>query len=94
MNTFVYIDGFNLYYGAVKGTPYKWLDIHQVNYLIDVETIKKKISDVPFGGTPRGGWGGSERRLDHLVPDSEAWMSAISTIQPRKQWHYSSNSSA
>jgi uncharacterized LabA/DUF88 family protein len=23
----VYIDGFNLYYGAVKGTPYKWLDI-------------------------------------------------------------------
>jgi hypothetical protein len=23
----VYIDGFNLYYGALKGTPYKWLDI-------------------------------------------------------------------
>ena len=23
----VYVDGFNLYYGAVKGTPYKWLDI-------------------------------------------------------------------
>jgi hypothetical protein len=22
-----YIDGFNLYYGALKGTPYKWLDI-------------------------------------------------------------------
>jgi uncharacterized LabA/DUF88 family protein len=21
------VDGFNLYYGAVKGTPYKWLDI-------------------------------------------------------------------
>ena len=27
MNTFVYVDGFNLYYGAVKGTPYKWLNI-------------------------------------------------------------------
>lgn len=25
--TFVYVDGFNLYYGAVKGTPYKWLDL-------------------------------------------------------------------
>ncbi len=24
--TIVYIDGFNFYYGAVKGTPYKWLD--------------------------------------------------------------------
>lgn len=23
----VYIDGFNLYYGATKGTPYKWLDL-------------------------------------------------------------------
>ena len=25
--TNVYIDGFNLYYGALKGTPYKWLDL-------------------------------------------------------------------
>jgi hypothetical protein len=23
----VYIDGFNLYYGALKGTQYKWLDV-------------------------------------------------------------------
>ena len=27
MKTFVYVDAFNLYYGAVKGTSYKWLDI-------------------------------------------------------------------
>ena len=27
MKTFVYVDAFNLYYGAVKGTPYKWLDL-------------------------------------------------------------------
>lgn len=27
MNTIVYVDGFNLYYGAVKNTPYKWLDL-------------------------------------------------------------------
>jgi NYN domain len=26
MKTSVYIDGFNLYYGSLKGTPYKWLD--------------------------------------------------------------------
>ena len=26
MRTFVYVDGFNLYYGALKGTPFKWLD--------------------------------------------------------------------
>ena len=27
MRTSVYIDGFNLYYRALKGTPYKWLDL-------------------------------------------------------------------
>lgn len=26
MQTNVYIDGFNLYYGAVRNTPYKWLN--------------------------------------------------------------------
>jgi|AMWB02.1.fsa_nt_gi uncharacterized LabA/DUF88 family protein len=26
MRTAIYIDGFNFYYGAVKNTPYKWLD--------------------------------------------------------------------
>lgn len=26
MKTIIYIDGFNFYYGAVKNTPYKWLD--------------------------------------------------------------------
>jgi uncharacterized LabA/DUF88 family protein len=27
LKTFIYVDAFNLYYGAVKGTPYKWLDL-------------------------------------------------------------------
>lgn len=27
MRTSIYVDGFNLYFGALKGTPYKWLDI-------------------------------------------------------------------
>ena len=29
-NVRVYIDGFNLYYGATKDTPYKWLNLHQL----------------------------------------------------------------
>ena len=28
LRTIVYIDGFNFYYGLLKGTPYKWLDLH------------------------------------------------------------------
>lgn len=27
--TIVYIDGFNLYYGALKGTPHKWLNLER-----------------------------------------------------------------
>lgn len=30
MKTYVYIDAFNLYFGCVKGTPYKWLDLSKV----------------------------------------------------------------
>ena len=28
--TFVYVDGFNLYYRALKGTRYKWLDLSKL----------------------------------------------------------------
>ena len=34
MATIVYIDGFNFYYGAVKGTPYKWLDLEKLCRLL------------------------------------------------------------
>ncbi len=27
MRTIVYVDGFNLYYGCLKNTQYKWLDL-------------------------------------------------------------------
>jgi hypothetical protein len=27
MKSNVYVDAFNLYYGSLKGTPYRWLDL-------------------------------------------------------------------
>jgi uncharacterized LabA/DUF88 family protein len=42
--TYVYVDGFNLYYGALKGTPYRWLDISALCGILlprnDVRRIK------------------------------------------------------
>ncbi len=36
MRTCIYIDGFNFYYGALKDTPYKWLDFKRLfKYLLD-----------------------------------------------------------
>jgi len=34
MRTIIYIDGFNLYYGALKNTPYKWLNIDKMCRLL------------------------------------------------------------
>lgn len=34
MRANVYIDGFNLYYGAVRNTRYKWLDLEQLFILL------------------------------------------------------------
>ena len=34
MRTFIYVDGFNLYYRALKDTSYKWLDLKKLFQLI------------------------------------------------------------
>ncbi|BAZ00484.1 6-hydroxy-3-succinoylpyridine 3-monooxygenase HspA [Tolypothrix tenuis PCC 7101] len=39
MKTNVYVDGFNLYYGSLKDSPYKWLNLHTL-----VTTILKQSS--------------------------------------------------
>lgn len=36
----LYVDGFNLYYGALKRTPYKWLDLSRLGQtLLPADTI-------------------------------------------------------
>ena len=30
----MYVDGINLYYGALQGTPYKWLDLRALSRLL------------------------------------------------------------
>ncbi len=34
MRTFVYVDGFNLYYRALRHTPYRWLDLSKLTALL------------------------------------------------------------
>ena len=42
--TIIYIDGFNFYFGVLKGTPYKWLDLERFYSLLRphdrIQTIK------------------------------------------------------
>lgn len=34
VRTNVYVDGFNFYYGSVKGTPYKWVNLEKLCHLL------------------------------------------------------------
>jgi len=43
-NAFVYVDGFNFYYGVVKGTKYKWLDVQSlIVAMLPDHTVKKIV---------------------------------------------------
>lgn len=52
--TIVYVDGFNLYYGALKGTPYRWLDLDRLfsslfpnNDILGVRYFTARINAYP-----------------------------------------------
>ena len=51
--TIVYVDGFNFYYGAVKNTPHKWLDLERFFSLLrphdDIQIIKYFTAHVSAG---------------------------------------------
>ncbi|HDY64720.1 MAG TPA: NYN domain-containing protein [Phycisphaerae bacterium] len=46
----IYIDGFNLYYGAVKGTKWKWLDVEHFFSMLrqddDIQVIKYFTAEI------------------------------------------------
>lgn len=50
--TIVYVDGFNLYYGSLRKTPYKWLDLNLLfnkilgehNTIIEIKYFTARIS--------------------------------------------------
>ncbi len=46
MRTYVYIDGFNLYYRALKGTPYKWLNLKAL--FIQLLNPQNKIKAIKY----------------------------------------------
>lgn len=45
MRTNVYVDGFNLYYGCLKGTPHKWLNLEA---LFDQALPKNQIEAIHY----------------------------------------------
>ena len=55
MRTFVYVDGLNLYYGTLKGTPFKWLDpVALLERILQPhhDIVKLKYFTARVSGTP------------------------------------------
>ena len=55
MKTYIYIDGFNFYYLAVKNTPYKWLDFKTLFAKLltqDHSIVANKYFTAIVSGTP------------------------------------------
>ena len=53
MKTTIYIDGFNLYYGVVRGTSYKWLDVVSLfSAICQREDLNSDIISVKFFTAP------------------------------------------
>jgi len=82
MKTIVYIDGFNLYYRALKGTTFKWLDLHAL-----CEAVLPKhcaVVGINFYTARISG------RIDPTSPrDQQTYLKALSTL-PMVQVHYGS----
>ena len=56
MRTFVYVDGFNLYYGVLRGKPWKWLDLPALFAKVlkpDHDILAVKYFTARVSGTPR-----------------------------------------
>lgn len=83
MRTVVYIDGFNLYYSALRGTNYKWLDVvrlftnicQQQNPSSELVKIKLFTSPISAKLSTRGTQAQNSQRiylnaLNKLYPDT------------------------
>lgn len=55
MKTIVYIDAFNLYYGCLKNTPYRWLDLNKlaINLLPKDEIYQIKYFTAKVSARPK-----------------------------------------
>ena len=83
MRTFVYVDGFNLYYGALKGSAFKWLNIKELvaTYLVpgtyNIARIKYFTARVSGASDP----GAPQRQ--------QIYLNALGTV-PEVEVHFGS----
>ncbi|MCA8933363.1 MAG: NYN domain-containing protein, partial [Rhodospirillaceae bacterium] len=81
MRVRVYVDGFNLYYRALRKTPHKWLDLLKLSKLLvdpsdEIDCVRYFTARI----SPRAGDTDAPKR-------QQAYLSALATI-PEIKVHY------
>ncbi len=82
LRTCVYIDGFNLYYRCLKGTPHKWLDLYRMAELL-LSSDRHEITKVKFFTARidvRGGDVDAPLRQDIYLRALEAYRPQIEIV--------------
>ena len=75
MKVYVYVDGFNLYYGCLKGSSYKWLNLRKLSELLFPNHIVAKIK---YFTAPIKIW---DNDRDHDKPNrQQIYLRALRTI--------------
>lgn len=75
----VYIDGFNLYYGSLKDTPFKWLDVLRLSEML---APSRPIDHIRYFTARVSG------KVDPTAPSRQnAYLAALSSI-PNLTIHY------
>lgn len=53
MRTIAYVDGYNLYYGCLKNTPYKWLDLFRlIEQILNIQNPNAQLVQVKYFTAP------------------------------------------
>lgn len=82
MRTFVYVDGFNLYYGALRGTPWRWLDpvalfrkvLQPRHEIVAVKYFTARVSGTPGDPSKPQRQDIWLRAVRHFRPETEVYF--------------------
>jgi uncharacterized LabA/DUF88 family protein len=93
MRTSIYVDGFNLYFGALKNSPYKWLDIKTLcthilkpeNEIRHIKYFTAHVQPTPTNPTKNLDQQVYLRALRRTAPELEVITGQFATHKVRKR---------
>lgn len=83
MRTTVYIDGYNLYYGALRGTAYKWLDVVRLfEAICHTQNPATQLQEVKFFTAPIKAR--ISTRKDQALRSQRLYLNALQQLHPER----------